>query len=70
MTTKKLIPVPKWNNYHEWPSLSGLRNLIFHKKNNGFDELKVVKKVGKLVFIDEGAFFHWIEYRNEIDSKK
>ncbi len=55
----RLIPVPKWNDHHEYPALGGLRGLIFNRETNGFD--KVVKKVGRRVLIDEQAFFTWVE---------
>lgn len=54
----RYIPVPNWNNHHEWPPIGGLRNLIFNKEKNGFSS--VVKKVGKRVLIDEAAFFEWV----------
>ena len=54
----RYIPVPSWENYHDWPRIGGLRNLIFNKDKNGF--AKVVKKVGKRVLIDEAAFFEWV----------
>ena len=54
----RYIPVPNWEHHHEWPRISGLRNLIFNKDKNGF--AKVVKKVGKRVLIDEAAFFDWV----------
>ena len=59
---KRYIPVTKWNEYHDWPTLGGLRHLIFqakHGKVNGFD--KVVKRAGRRVLIDETAFFKWVE---------
>lgn len=56
---RKLIPVPEWNKYHEWPPLGGLRHLIFHEKTNGFD--RVVRRIGKRVLIDEEAFFKWVD---------
>ncbi len=56
---RRLIPVTKWNEYHPWPPLGGLRHLVFHAKSNGFD--KVVKHAGRRVLIDEQAFFEWVE---------
>lgn len=61
--TKRLIPVPKWNQYHDWPPQGGLRHLIFYAKNNGFDS--VIKRVGRRVLIDEEAFFQWIASNNK-----
>lgn len=60
----RLIPVTKWNEYHNWPPLGGLRGLIFHKDTNGFD--KVVKKIGRRSLIDEKAFFEWVEERQNV----
>ena len=53
-----LIPVPKWNDYHEYPRLGGLRHLIFNAEKTGFD--KVIKRVGRRILIDEAAFFEWV----------
>ena len=58
----RLIPVTKWNEYHQWPPLGGLRHLIFHADKNGFD--KVIKRCGRRVLIDEVAFFSWMEAQN------
>jgi hypothetical protein len=60
--SKHYIPVPEWNEYHEWPPIGGLRHLIFHAATNGFN--KVVKRVGRRVLIDEAAFFDWVEAQN------
>lgn len=57
--TTRLIPVPKWNEYHAWPPVGGLRHLIWFQKKNGFD--KVIKRIGRRVLIDEAAFFQWAE---------
>ena len=32
----RLIPVTKWNDFHTWPPIGGLRHLIFYEKTNGF----------------------------------
>lgn len=56
---KKYIPVPKWNDHHEWPPPGGLRHLIFFSKSNGFD--KCIVRVGRRVLIDELAYFEWLE---------
>ncbi len=55
----RLIPVPEWNKYHAWPTLGGLRHLIFHAKTNGFD--RVIKRCGKRVLIDSKAFFEYVD---------
>lgn len=58
----RLIAVTDWSKYHAWPPLGGLRHLVFHRDSNGFTPC--VKKVGKRVLIDEGAFFEWVEQQN------
>lgn len=55
----KLIPATEWNKYHDWPTIGGMRHLIFFEETNGFS--KVVKRVGRRVLIDEKAFFQWVE---------
>lgn len=61
-TTTRLIPVKSWEQHHAWPPEGGLRHLIFHASENGFD--RVVKRAGRRVLIDETAFFKWMEDRN------
>jgi hypothetical protein len=57
----RFIPVTKWDKYHEWPSVSGLRWLIHNSETNGFN--RVVVKAGGRVIIDENAFFEWMRVR-------
>jgi len=57
--SRRLIPASDWSRYHSWPPIGGLRHLIFHAKQNGFDS--VVRRVGRRVLIDEAAFFQWVE---------
>jgi|GEM_PF-1356085 len=56
---KRLIPVTKWNNYYDFPTVSALRQLIFNQHKNGFD--KVVRRVGGRIVIKEDEFFRWAE---------
>lgn len=62
-TTRKLIPIPQWNDLHPWPPQGGLRHLIFNAEKNGFN--KVIKRVGRRVLIDEEAFFLWLDEINQ-----
>lgn len=59
----RLIPVTKWNDYYDYPSTNGLRNLIFHEHQNGFN--KVVRRIGGRVLIKEDEFFKWVEHTQE-----
>ncbi len=58
---KRLIPLPKWNNYHPWPSIGGLRHFVFFADSNGFKSC--IKRVGRCILIDENAFFDWVDNR-------
>jgi hypothetical protein len=55
----RLILVTEWNRHHQWPSIAGLRYLIFNSKENGF--AKVIKRMGRTCLIDETAFFQWVD---------
>jgi len=59
----RLIPIKKWNEYHDWPPNGGLRHLAFYRKTNGFQ--KAFKKIGRAMVVDERAFFECV---NEQDS--
>lgn len=52
----RLIELSQWGKYHLAQDFS---LLILHEKTNGFD--KVVKRSGGKVYIDEEAFFRWID---------
>lgn len=57
----RLIPVTKWEDYHPWPPLGGLRYMIFHGEQNGFNHC--LARVGRRVLIDERKFFEWVEQK-------
>ena len=42
----RFIPVSKWNEFHEWPPVGGMRHLIFFRNENGF--AKVLKRPKEL----------------------
>ncbi len=58
----RLIPVTQWP--HPWPTVSGLRHLIFFAETNGFK--KVIRRIGRRVLIDEKAFFAWADQVGKI----
>lgn len=62
MSEIRLIPIPKWNNYHVWPTQGGLRHLVFHAETNGFRT--AFKRVGRSVLVDEAAFFQCVDELN------
>lgn len=59
---RRLIPVTKWPEYHDHPSVGGLRHLIFHAESNGFS--KCIKRIGRRVLIDEPRYFEWVDEQN------
>lgn len=61
--SQKLIPVTKWNDFHPWPPIGGLRHLIFNENTNGFKP--AFKRVGGRVLVDESEFFACVERQNE-----
>lgn len=54
----RLIPLPRWNEYHQYPSIPALRNMVFNEKFNGASIW--IKRVGKRILIDEKVFFEWV----------
>lgn len=64
----RLIPVSKWNEFHEWPPVGGMRHLIFFRNENGF--AKVLKRPNRTWLIDEKAFFNWVSEKKYRPRKK
>ena len=58
---RRLIPVPKFNNYHPDPTPGALRWMIFMNKNN---LNRCVVRRGKRVLIDEIEYFKWLDENN------
>lgn len=58
-TRNRFIPVTDWQKYHVWPSLGGLRHLVFHADKNGFNAC--IRRVGRRVLISEADFFKWMD---------
>ena len=50
----RLIPIPRWNEFHPWPPQGGLRHLAFHRQKNGFQDAFV--KVGRRILVKEDEF--------------
>ena len=64
----RFIPVSKWNEFHEWPPVGGMRHLIFFRNENGF--AKVLKRPNQTWLIDEKAFFKWVSEKKYKPRKK
>ena len=65
---KNLIPVSKWNQYHDFPTVAALRNMLFFAKDNGIE--KCIRKIGGRLYIEESAFFEWVEERSKTELGK
>lgn len=64
LTEKKteLIPLTKWNDYYDYPTVGTLRQLVFYEHSNGFS--KVIRRIGCRIYIKVSAFFEWVEETN------
>lgn len=60
---RRLIPVTQWSEHHPWPPKGGLRWLIFHRRQNGFE--RCVRRVGRRLLIDEAEFFRWVDEQQD-----
>ena len=58
----RFIPIPKWPNYHPWPSVAGLRWMVFNKKKNGFAQ--AFPKIGGRILVDDGGLSPRLWLRN------
>lgn len=58
---RRLIPVPKFNNFHPDPSPAAIRWLIFKNKD---DFRRCVVRRGRRVLIDEPEYFRWLAEQN------
>ncbi len=58
----RLIPVTKWVNYYDYPTIGALRALIFNAHQNGFS--KVIRRINGRVLLKESAYFEWVEEIN------
>jgi len=68
LPANRLIKLPQWNDYHEYPSIGSLRNMIYNREFNGFGIC--IKRVGKNIFIDEGKFFEWMKTNPTLAPKR
>ena len=57
----RLIPLAKWNDYHDYPKVGSLRQFHFH---NPDDFNKCVVQNGKRVLLDENKVLNWLRNRN------
>lgn len=63
----RLIPLTKWNEYHDYPSVGSIRQFNFHNTDN-FNELCTVQS-GKRILLDEDKVLQWVKNRSKSSSK-
>lgn len=61
-TQNRLIPIPKWNNYYDYPTAGAWRQLLFRNRDNIAE--KVTKRLGGRILIDERAYFNFVQEIN------
>lgn len=54
---QRLIPLPRWEKHHPWPTTAALYHLVAEADANGFHG--VFQRQGRRIFIDEAAFAEW-----------
>lgn len=54
-----LVPLSRFQDYYDWPSVGALRQLNFFN-THGFAD-KVVRRIGKRLYIKISALETWIE---------
>ena len=57
-----IVPVSKWNEHFEYPTVKAIRQWIFRNKDN-FNQ-KVIREIGNKQYIKMSAFKDWIEEIN------
>lgn len=68
MTTKEnvqtldVIPLSKFGDYYDYPSVNSLRQLQFYN-TYGFAD-KVIRRIGKRIYVKISALQEWIEETN------
>lgn len=65
-TAPELIPVSEFNNFYTYPSVGALRQLIFYNTDNFVK--KVIRKIGKRLYVKVPAFFEWVEETNRKEA--
>lgn len=56
----RIIPLSKWNEYHDYPTVGAMRQLYFKRKDNGFDYCTEKGGLhGGTILINEDKYFEW-----------
>ena len=55
----RVIALTRWPDFHDYPSVAGLRWLVFNSKHNGFSN--VIGRAGRRILIDEAEYFRYLK---------
>lgn len=61
---RTLLSIGQFVEKHKHQTEPSLRWLVFNESHNGFS--KVIRRIGKRVFIDEEAYFQWVDEQNKV----
>ena len=64
--TLDLVPLSRFNEYYDYPTVGALRQLLFYN-TDGFED-KVIRRVGKRIYIKISALMSWIEETNTTNN--
>lgn len=59
LPASRLIPVAAWSDHHPWPTVGGMRHIVFNARTNGFESC--IRRIGRRVLIDESEFFRCVD---------
>lgn len=67
---KEPIPLARWNDYHDFPTVKALRQYYFNRAKNGFDYcIEYGGENGGTILINEDKYFTWRKERAKFRSK-
>lgn len=62
----RIIPLVKWNEYYDYPTVGALRQYYFKKEKNGFkDVIEYGGENAGRILINEDKFFAWQKSRKQ-----
>lgn len=63
----RIIPLVKWNDYHDYPTVSALRQYYFYREENGFSAcVSNGGNNGGRILLKESEVFKWIENKKKV----
>ncbi len=63
LAANRMIPIAKWNDYHDWPTPGRFRWMLYMTHKTGADYF--VRRAGRRIVICEKSFFEWVNMNEE-----